>query len=323
MSNSKKSSPVSVTVPPVYKPMAQRKPQAVIATPAPARVPVAIPGQPIQRKVNVPPAFSPNPLRSARQVKPISPPPAFVRTPSLFGQRTFPGVVQRAADPSLCPFCHNRFNGAKGVASHSWRCPSRPAAASSAAAGSGDDSDGDVSVLSEYSYADDLEELYSQGGYSDKVLKAYTEGKGEDLVVNTSEGLSAVVTLFDTGKQPAANTHVLVGHAGTYRSYAMNTATAVKMALGRFNVGSATSSRNAHPQGHVHAEMHMLYDLTKGNKDKIAGILKGKVIVVDKEICGDCYPFVVLAQPEEIRDGSNGKAASARDKWADWTNPFK
>jgi hypothetical protein len=224
-------------------------------------------------------------------------------------------IIQRMEAPVHKCGCGREFTTAHGLAIHR---------AQWCKFGAGNKSD-EPSDLSEDSYSDDEREFKRRGGRSKAVIAAYVDNKHSGFRVNTQEGLSSAVNKMDTAKNASANTHVLIGSKqDTYRSYSIGTATAVSMYGGRFSV---QSEPNVHAtwgkKMHVHSEMHALYKITGGDASKIKGCLKGKKIVVDKEICADCYPFVLASEPDEIRDGTVGKPTDQRERWDDWKNPFE
>jgi hypothetical protein len=194
-----------------------------------------------------------------------------------------------------------------------------------------DDSDDEMSDYSQHSLADSEDEFAKLGGRSKNVLATYRTHKHSDLgQVNTSEGLLQIVSTFDTGNQSAANTHVLFQGEDDdgYELIQLGTALGVKLYLMRFGFG-VTDYKNVQAKwgksAGVHTEMHLLHILTGGKKGDIPGCLNGYKLIVDKPVCADCYPYVVSASPDEVRDSTDfsGAGANTRQRWDTWTNPFK
>jgi len=199
------------------------------------------------------------------------------------------------------------------------------------AAGGGGDSDDDdaLSQYSQHSIADLPGTFAGFGGRSAVVLDTYS-GLRHAMVepINTSKGLSEAVLSFDTAKNAAANTHVLYRGPtdAKYSVTSIGTATAVRLYMKRSGFETLVPNvQSVWGKGaHVHAEMHLIHSRTGGNAAAIDGCLAGHILVVDKEVCADCYPYVVRANPAEVRDGSDfaSKGASQRQSWPDWNNPF-
>ena len=189
------------------------------------------------------------------------------------------------------------------------------------------------SLYSQHSLDDSGDEFETNlKGKSDNVLEQYRAYKHFefDNPINTSDGLKEVVFKFETGGQPASNTHVLFRDKSqedsTYSFVQLNTANAVTLYLKRFLfVRKMVVRNNYKSKGNVHTEMALLHDLTGGNADDIAGILTGYKLVVDKPVCADCYPFVKLAAPDEVDDSTDffKNGPSTRESWSAWSNPFK
>lgn len=196
--------------------------------------------------------------------------------------------------------------------------------------GTGGDSDDDE--LSQYSQhsIDDLPTVFKGfGGRSDEVLGTYSSHRHSMVQpINTSEGLAEAVLSFDTAKNAAANTHVMY-RSDTDAKYSfvpIGTATGVRLYLKRFGIEQLIRNVQAvwGKGAHVHAEMHLIHNITGGDATAIDDCLDGYTLVVDKEVCADCYPYVVRANPSEVRDGTDfaTKGATQRQSWPDWNNPF-
>lgn len=191
---------------------------------------------------------------------------------------------------------------------------------------------GDDDELSQYSQhsLDDLPGTFSGfGGRSAVVLDTYSNNRHSMVEpINTSAGLKEAVLGFDTAKNATANTHVMYkGATDTKYSFVpIGTATAVRLYLKRFGFEQLIQNVQSRwgKGAHVHAEMHLIHSVTGGNAGAIDNCLNGYTLVVDKEVCADCYPYVVRASPSEVRDGTDflAKGAAERQSWEDWSNPF-
>lgn len=196
--------------------------------------------------------------------------------------------------------------------------------------GTGEDSDdGELSEYSQHSIDDLPRTFKSFGGRSDAVLDRYSSLRHSMVnPINTSEGLAEAVVNFDTAKNASANTHVMYKGEDDekYSFVSIGTATAVKLYLKRFGIEEFIKNvQSVWGKGtHTHAEMHLIYNMTNGDANAIDDCLDGYTLVVDKEVCADCYPYVVRANPSEVRDGTIFlvKTATQRQSWPDWNNPF-
>ncbi len=168
------------------------------------------------------------------------------------------------------------------------------------------------------------------GGRSKKVIDTYVEHRHDPFSqpINTSEGLKERVLLFDTAKNAAANTHVLYRHEqdDKYTAVSIGTATAMKGVLKRYAFDSDQNVQSKFgKKQHIHAEMWILHQLTGGDVDGIPGVLEGYTLVVDKPVCASCYPYVVSADPAEVRDTTDfwTTGADQRQRWENWKSPFR
>jgi hypothetical protein len=172
------------------------------------------------------------------------------------------------------------------------------------------------------------------GRLKSSVLGTYRENKGNINQINTSEGLATTVMTFDTGKNSAANTTALIKgpQDDGYTLVQLGTALGVKLAVSRFKANDVRFDVTSYPTvqkqwgktSHVHTEMHIIYTLTGGDRNKIKNCLNGYILIVDKGVCGDCYPYVVSARPDEVRDSTDFYATGANQRltWDNWQNPF-
>jgi hypothetical protein len=197
--------------------------------------------------------------------------------------------------------------------------------------GGGGDSDDDME-LSQYSQhsIDDLDKTFEDFGGRSKYVKDTYKNNRHSISepINTQPGLSETVKTFDTAKNASANTHLLVKGPGDgkYSFVSIGTALAAKLYFRRHNFEELVENVQATwgKGAHVHAEMHLIHKKSNGDSKLIDGCLKDYILVVDKEVCADCYPFVVRAEPSEVRDSTNffDKGAEQRKSWEDWKSPF-
>jgi hypothetical protein len=202
---------------------------------------------------------------------------------------------------------------------------------------SGGPSEPGEAVMSDYdsdsSGYESEQEFKRLGGRSKNVFSTYSGGKHQPHdAINTSSGLNQAVRRFDTGKNSSANTNLLYQgpEEETYTLYQKGTALGVGLYAQRFRkrttgVRIQLAPTNAQAtwgkDKNVHTEMHLLWLLTQGRREDVAGVMDGGRLVVDKPICRDCIQWVRLAAPDVIRDRHEG-SDEERERWARWTNPF-
>lgn len=142
----------------------------------------------------------------------------------------------------------------------------------------------------------------------------------------TSKILSQIVKDFETGN-PGANTHVIVKDGDNTTLYQANTATGVKLAVGKLKFKSQrvavnVASARAQKVKNLHTEMFILYKATNGDVKKVPNILAGKTILVDKPCCKMCYYWMKKAGANVV-DGTVFATTTGanRDAFV-WANPF-
>lgn len=142
----------------------------------------------------------------------------------------------------------------------------------------------------------------------------------------TTSVLATVVKTFETG-EPGANTHILIKNGKRTTLYQANTATGVKLVVGKLKVGGErvqvrTSAARSLRIANVHTEMYILHKTTGGDPKKVRGSLIGQPVVVDKACCRMCYYWMKKAGAT-VHDGTNFATVTgnSRESFA-WADPF-
>lgn len=164
---------------------------------------------------------------------------------------------------------------------------------------------------------------------ADKLIK---KKKGRDKAVAAgktrlnSKILAQIVVDFETGN-PGANTHVMVNDDTGATLYQANTATGVKLAVGKLKRGSdrvrvKIAAARSLKVKNLHTEMFILHKATDGTVKNVKNALSGRTVVVDKPCCKMCYYWMKKAGAT-VEDGTNFATATGKDRQAfDWANPF-
>lgn len=290
------------TVPTPYRPQAGGA--------GPAMGPLAgIAGKPLQARLNG------NLANGGIQAKSVLP------AASLPG--AFPRVIQRAQAYYACPDCGKGFDSMIGMNIHRGRwCK-----------GALKVEDDEMSQWSDHSLdSDDEKEVFASSNKRSKQKKLYTKHKSRELNFHSSFGLNEAVKYIghDGNDQYKANTHLLASgmdSEGTQVRLMINLSTANAMTAYAKRHGAITMPAASNFFGkkqHVHAEMYLIFTLTGGDESQIAGCMEGMHLVVDKPVCQQCYPYVKLAAPSLVDDGTNfSNAVTGRGDFSDtWKSPF-
>jgi len=151
---------------------------------------------------------------------------------------------------------------------------------------------------------------------------------------HTSHGLSTAVQKVGHGdsqkQQYKANTHLLVSKPGTNKRFMVNlsTLTAMNAFALRYKTVTLPPATNVFGKGsHIHAEMYLIACLTGGDERLVAGCMRDMHLVVDKPVCKQCYPYVLLAGPSLVDDGTdffkeNENSGKRTDYSGSWKSPF-
>jgi hypothetical protein len=144
----------------------------------------------------------------------------------------------------------------------------------------------------------------------------------------STEGLSHALRYIGFGdKNPSVNTHLLFTYTSNDKEKKVvmagqQTLTGMNAIATAYSVDEILS-----PFGRsgLHTEMQVIYELTGGDEKKIDKCAAGEKLVVDKEVCADCYPFIVRAGFAKVDDGTdfNNVLAKDRSAYSGWLNPFK
>lgn len=140
--------------------------------------------------------------------------------------------------------------------------------------------------------------------------------------IKTSPGLRDLVRRAHGGKsQFTANTHLIYYKKGTKERTIVESSTvnSVLAIAQRFGIQHRYNAVNNELKGkHCHTEMYLLWKMTEGDETKVNGILEGYKLVVDKEICADCWEYIQRANPDKIEDGGGNHTTF----YPIWYNPF-
>ncbi|HEV7284266.1 MAG TPA: hypothetical protein VGN75_05375 [Kaistia sp.] len=156
--------------------------------------------------------------------------------------------------------------------------------------------------------------------------------KGRDKAVAAgttkldSRILAQIVVDFETGN-PGANTHVMMDDDTGTTLYQANTATGVKLAVGKLKRGKnrvrvKQAAARSLKVKNLHTEMFILHKATGGAVKNVKNALNGKNVVVDKPCCKMCYYWMKKAGAI-VTDGTSFATVTGKDRQAfDWANPF-